>query len=208
MRTTMKIEARVAQGVAADGALDELRLTRQKGLATADAHGRYFDAVDRGNCFFACLTSPCTWGTALTATAVTYTLYNPSGSGKNLVLLETTATVITQTAAGSVVYAVNDIPGQVIPVTTTALTIRNCKLGGGASSVARAYSAATLPAAPIAVRNFFSVAATAATGLSPVILTDEVAGRIILPPNTAVTLQGITIAGTGFVSMLWEECTP
>lgn len=208
MRGTMKVEARVAQGVAADGALDELRLTRQKGLATADAHGRYFDAVDRGNCFFAQLTSACTWGTALTATAVTFTLYNPSGSGRNLVLLETTGTVISQSTAGSVVYAVNDIPGQAIPATTTALTIRNCKLGQGSSSVARAYSAATLPAAPIAVRNFFSVAATAATGLTPVMLTDEVAGRIILTPNTAVTVQGITIVGTGFLSMMWEECVP
>lgn len=204
----MLSEGRVGQTIVADGATREIRLGRYGGQAVFDSHGRYYDCVSRGNVFTSQVVAAMTWGTALTATAVTYTLHNPPNSGRNLVLLEATATIITNTTAGSVVYAVNDTPGQAIPATTTAATIRNCLLGAGNASIARVFSIATLPAAPVTVRSFFCVPATAVTALSPTMLIDDLAGKIILTPNTSITLQGITIVGTGFASMMWEEVIP
>ena len=44
-----------------------------------------------------------------------------------------------------------------------------------------------------------------ALGPETPVVADNVDGAIILGPNTAVTIQGITAVGTGIVSMVWEE---
>jgi hypothetical protein len=206
----MNVEGKAGQAIVQDGGDSDIRLTRYAGAATCDSNARYWDAVTRGNVFVAELQAAATFGTALTATAVTLTLFNPAGSGKNLVLIEGSASLVTITAAGQVVYAVNDTPGQAAPTVTTALANfpKNALIGGGSSSVASVFTAATLPAAPRAYRVLFSVAATAATGLSPVMLIDPIDGKLTLMPGMMVTLQGITIAGSGLLGLMWEEVLP
>ena len=190
-----------------DGSSRSFRGGRYGALAMMDCHGRYFDCVDRGNVFCCAMQASAALGTGLTATAVTFTLYNPAGSGKNLVILQTSLAAITVSTAGMVVYAVNDVPGQAAPATTTALTIRNAKLGAGGASVARVFSVATLPAAPVSVRILAGIVG-AATPLMVASIIDDVAGAIILTENTAVTIQGITSNINGAAGMFWEECSP
>ena len=164
------------------------------------AHARYHEAVSRGRVYCACSQAAVTWGTALTGTAVTYTLYNPVGSGVNLSLLQTSISQITGSTAGTLVYAANVNPNAAAPATNTSLTVRNAKLdmGGG---VAQVYSVTTLPAAPVAIRVLGYAITAAGVGS----FTDYVDGAIMVAPNTAITIQGITIVGTGLVSMAWEE---
>lgn len=202
----MHAEYRVGQGVASDGALDEGRLTRHKGIAVTDAHGRLYDAVQRGNCYVAAMQAAAALGTGLTATAVTLTLYNPSSSPVHLVLLQTTLIVPVATTAGFVTYGVNDDASAAIPTGLTPITTRNAKLGSNKSSIGKVYSAATLPATPVAVRHLAGIISTTPGGVHTIV--DNVDGGLQLMPNTAVTIQGVTTNATGAISVLWEEVTP
>jgi hypothetical protein len=183
--------------------MNRLRAGKTGELVVGDAHGRFFEAASRGKLYYACNQAAITFGTALTATAVTFTLYNPLGSLVNLVLLQTGVTVLTGTTAGSIVYAANVNPAAAIPATNTELTVRNAKLDG-AAGYAKAYSITTLPAAPVAIRTIGGLLGATAGGVMNSIV-DNVDGSIILAPNTCLTVQGITIVGTGLISMLWEE---
>lgn len=189
-----------------DGSSRSARGGRYGAQAVMQSHASNFDAVDRGNMFMCSMQAAAALGTGLTATAVTFTLHNPSGSGKNLVIVQTTLAVVVGTTAGFVVYAVNDTPAQAAPATTTALTIRNCNLGAGSASVARVFSVATLPAAPVATRVLAGIISTTPGGVHSIV--DMVNGGIILPENTSVTIQGITTNATGVISMMWEEVSP
>lgn len=164
------------------------------------AHAEHYEAAARGNVYCACNQAEVTWGTALTATAVTFTLWNPLGSPVDLVILTGGATMRTAGTAGHLVWAANTNPAAAIPATNTELTVRNAMVSGPAG-YGKAYSATTLPAAPVAIRTF--CAPTTAAGIQ--VLRDYVNGAIILTPNTAVTIQGITVVGTGLVDMFWEE---
>ncbi len=165
----------------------------------AAAHEEY---VGRGECYAASNQAEITFGTALTETAVTFTLYNPVGSPVDLVLLHIGITVRTSSTAGHLVLAANTNAFAAIPATNTELIVRNMKLDG-AAGYAKVFSVTTLPAAPVAIRalGFGCVTALANCGK----IEDKVNGAVVLGPNTAVTVQGITIAGTGIISMMWKE---
>lgn len=201
----MVLDGEVGQGVFQDGAREAFRLTRYGGLAVCDSNARYWDAVMRGNCFYAAQQAAAAFGTALTATAVTLTLYNPVGSQRNLVLIEATASVASVTVAGQVVYAINNSPGQAAPASVTKLAsgIQNCLIGAGNNSIAAVYSAATLPAAPLAARVFFSCSGTSSPTTETIM--DPIDGKLIITPGSMVTIQGITTNATGILSMMWEE---
>jgi len=161
---------------------------------------KYYELVSRGMCYMSSNQAEVTFGTALTATAVTHTIYNPQGSSVNVVLLQCATTIRTCSTPGHLVYAANVNNNAVAPATNTELIIRNAKLDLSAG-YAKAYSATTLPAAPVAVRSFG--ATITAAGVAPMI--DYIDGAIILGPNTAITVQGITVVGTGIISFFWAE---
>lgn len=194
---------------AADGNRLNVRLGKNGELIVGQGHARYHEAVSRGRCFHASMQAGASLGTALTATAVTLTLYNPVNSGVNLSLLRSSVAITTVPGgAGTAVYAyaVNVNPLAAVPATNTEAVVRNCLLGS-AAGVAKAYTATTLPAVPVIAR----VApggiywATAAAAAAPMAVSDDVDGAIVLAPNTAVTIQGIGVATSGIVSLMWEE---
>ncbi len=201
---TVLLETRIGPvGPMADGTtLGYPRAGRSGEVIVADGCAPYEEAASRGQIFCAANQANITFGTALTATAVTFTLYNPVGSLVDLVLLWVGVTVSAATTAGHLVLAANLTNSAAIPGTNTELTVRNAKLDG-AAGYAKVYSVTTLPAAPVAIRTvgFVPVTATATTGS----IFDNVNGAVVIGPNTAVTLQGITSAGTGIVSMFWKE---
>ncbi len=189
---------------AADGALvDRLIRTGRTGeIIIGYGVAEYEEAASRGELMCASGQAEVTFGTALTLTAVTFTLYNPVGSPVDLVLMNVGVTVRTATTAGHIVLAANVNNSAAIPSTNTALTVRNCRLDGS-SGYGVAYSITTLPAAPVIVRTIAYVQST--TPLNTGIISDDVKGAVILGPNTAVTVQGLTIVGTGIISMMWRE---
>ena len=204
----MLAETKVGPRVAADGAILETRSEKSGAIVTADAHGRYQEAVLRGNVFFACNQAGIATGAGLATAAKNMTLYNPLGSGKNLVLLEITAAITVAPAAypGSIMLAAN-LPTPTVPAapaTATAETVQNALLGS-ASGAAKVYNTCTLAAAPVAIRNFASAAwITTGTTTSMGVVKDEVAGAIILPPGCYVSIMA-TAAVTLQCSMTWEE---
>ncbi len=202
----MLAETKVGPRYAADGTTLELRSGRSGEGVVADAHGRYQEAASRGNVYFACNQAGIAIPVGLTTAAKNFTLYNPAGSGKNLVLLEITFAMTVQPSAspGAVMLVGNLTATQAAPATKTAETVRNALLGGPAG-VGLVYNTTTLAATPVALRNICSIAwvtATVPTTISAV--KDEVAGAIIIPPGIYVSVAA-TAACTAQFSMTWEE---
>jgi len=202
-------EVRTGLITSSDGAVNPGRSSKLGAMIAADGHGRYTEAVYRGNVYHASMQAGASLGTALTATAVTLTLYNPSGSQKLLSLLGASVGLTTAlAAAGTAVHvlAANVDPAAAIPTGLTAATVRNNLLGGGLGQ-GKAYTAATLPAAPVVVLTTQAYRIIGATPVSEYALNayTDVGGLIVLQPNTAVTLQGIGTATSGIVSFVWEE---
>ncbi len=192
------IEGAAGASFVADGAT-ALRERRDKTNASvvAAAHAQYHEAASRNRVYAACNQTVITFGTALTATGVTFHLCNPIGSTVDLVVLQTTLTVLTGGTGGHVVYGYN--PPSLTAVTAgTALDVFN---RAGGSGIGQAKSATTLPAAPKAIRTLAGV--ITAAGVNNV--TDYVDGAIIVAPGAQLSIQGITVVGTGLVSMCWEE---
>lgn len=211
----MLSELRAGPIQALDGSVNPARAAKTGEITVSDAHGRYHEAVSRGRCFHASMQAGASLGTALTGTAVTLTLYNPTSSGILVSLLETTVAITTDLAAAAATtavfaLAVNVNPIAAAPATNTAATIRNCLLGGAAGQ-ALAYTATTLPAAPVVARvigmSSMTQASAAGVAKSVGMIVDCTDGKLILAPNTAVTLQSIGTAISGIVSMMWEEVT-
>ena len=199
---TVQLETKVGpQTPQADGVvLQYPRGCKTGELGTSQCHAPHYEAASRGKLFMASNQSVVTFGTALTATGVTFHLYNPVGSPVNLVVLQTQITVLTAGTGGHIVYAANVNPLAAAPATNTELVVRNAKLDL-APGFGKAYSVTTLPAAPVAVRPFIGAITAAGIGA----FVDYVDGAIILGPNTCLSIQGITIVGTGLIGMLWEE---
>jgi hypothetical protein len=206
----MIIEGVVGAQIKADGSVTQPRLGRLAEVLTGDSLGKYYELCRRGQIFMASMQAGASLGTALTATAVTVTLYNPLGSGINVALLQcavalTVPPTVTVATANLYVYAGNVNTAAAIPSTVTALTIQSGLLGGGVGQ-AKAYSAATLPATPVVVRIFpFGQSNQTAVGDGPTAAVDYVDGALCLQQNTAVTLQSIGAANSGIVSMTWAE---
>jgi len=194
---------------AADGSPVPVRLGRNGELIIGNGHGKYHEQVARGKCYHAAMQAGASLGTALTATAVTLTLYNPANSGVLLSLIHANVAITTVPGgAGTAIYAlaINANPLAAAPTAATPAVVRNCLLGS-AAGVGLAYTAATLPAAPVIARVIPGGIywATAAAAAAPMVAEDWVDGSIVLAPNTAVTIQGIGVASSGIASMMWEE---
>ncbi len=138
----------------------------------------------------------------MTATAVTFSLSNSLGSPVDLVLLHIGITISACSTAGHLVLAANVNTAAAAVTHGTPLIVRNAKLDGSAG-YGLADGAATLPAAPVAIRALGFVQVTANT--TTTCIHDYVNGAVVLGPNTAVTVQGITSVGTGIISMCWRE---
>lgn len=171
-------------------------------LAVALAGGKYKDTVLQGNSYHAANQTATTIGTALTATAVTCSLYNPTGSGKNLVIMwwSFAMTSVTVTA-GAIVLATNNSNVAAIPATNTALTNYNNLNGQSGAGSGVAYGATTLPTTPIAGLSLAGVQ----TGVGFPVIGGDIDGLLIVTPNTAVTIQGVTVSALGLSSVYWDE---
>lgn len=173
---------------------------------------RYHELVARGNVYGGMTAvggvAP---GTAI-GTAPPQTLFNPPNSGKKLVVLKVSLGYLTGTlGAGTILYVANINPVAAV-VTGTAIVVVNLLLGKARSdggNVGQLFTTSTLPATPTLLRPAFNLDASLASSvIGREKLVDEVDGEFQLLPNTALSLQGVAVAGAApliLLGMVWAE---
>lgn len=203
----MILEAQVGPGNAADGAKIPARLGKDGAVMVQSAHGALQEAAIRGALFHAMTAATgVAPGTAI-GTAAAFALANPEGSGKLLVVHELLLGYISGTLGAGVVVACGGTKS-FTAVTGTAIAPQGGKIGA-APGVGKAFTTATLPAAPAGIRPVFNLGAFVATEASvPGMLAAKIDGAIVVPPGCSLSLQGVAAAGTTPLVVLgavWEE---
>lgn len=156
------------------------------------------------NIFVASTQASVATSTALSTTQTGFTLTNPFGSGKTLVLLQVRGALTTAPAAvATVVLAANVNPVAAAVTQTTPLTVRKANLGVSATAVGLAASAVTLPAAPVVVRGLGGPVATGSVSQPQIV--DDIEGALCVAPGCAVSINSLTTAISGIWSVIWEE---
>lgn len=201
----MLAETRTGPASASNGSVNAARADRTGALVTTEGHGKYQEAVLQGNVYI---------GSDLAGTAVTtvaglslnnpaLTLYNPVGSGKNLVLLEDGIVVTAAPAAATAFFLAYNINTSTVPITTTLANVVNAYLTGIiATPAGQCYRAAQLPGNPIAFRYLGMI--TGASALTPAVLMDNVDGKVIIPPGGMISVQ-TSAAASVLAHFEWEE---
>lgn len=142
--------------------------------------------------------------TALSTTQTGFTLSNPFGSGKTLVLLKFFGALTTAPAGiATVVLAANVNPVAAAVTQTTPLVVRKANLGVSGAAVGLAASAVTLPAAPVVVAGLGGPVATGSVSQPQIVSNFE--GSICVAPGCAVSVNSLTTAISGIWTMIWEE---
>ncbi len=204
----VQIDGRVGPAAAADSTYNNLRLDKSGALGVTDAHGRYTEAVYRGNVFTAANQSGVATQAGLSATTPVLTLFNPAGSGKLGVLLYAGVGFPIAFAAAANVFLAANVNPLAAAVTGTAFTARNALLGGSAASVLQVFTAATLPAAPVAI-CLLGEALTGASTTVPYLLPlgRWFDGSIIIGQGCAISIQTSAASGASgaLCEYAWEE---
>ena len=200
-----------------DGASGYIRQHRGGELSVADAHGRYQEAVYRGNVFAnsPAATSP----SSLNSTVIGNIIYNPIASGKILVMLVVGVVIGgTPPAIGSIYnyrIEVGTGPALAAPTGATTIPIFNSLIGYQGKSVGIAYSTATFAQAPIAAMPlqtiFMTATNTAGTTAAAIAygqqgIVFDLGGAFQLYPGSFITIgQGASAAIAATVGWIWEE---
>lgn len=207
----MIVEGRVGPSTQSDGSLNPIRLGKTGEQIVQQAHTGLYEAVSRGNVYVACSQTGQTTAAGLSATPGTLALYNPAGSGVNLILLRAGAVFSVAFAAAAVIWLGLNTNNAAAAVTGTTATTRNLLLGPAAinqSGKALAFTAPTLPAVPVA-GALLGVGLTGAITTAPTgqVLDRYFEGGIIIPPGCAVSFQTSTASGASafFGELVWEE---
>lgn len=200
------IQGQAGPQIASDGSNPNIRQSKDASLVTQDAHGRYQEAVYRGNVFFANATTAQALTTLATTSQTGLVLMNPPGSGKNAVLLqvEWAPTVVPGTAPSTVILAVQTYSASITKPTQG--NVLNAFVGGPLTTVCYATTSGQLQSTPLAAKMVAAYQITTATQagyLTPV--EYDIGGGIILQPGTAVCLTAVANVATGLASFLWEE---
>jgi len=153
---------------------------------------RYYEQTVRGNVFgvvFAAAATAAPSATALPA----FALWNPAGSGKNLVMLAIKAYLSTF-AVGTTATAVGLVPVlNQQPTSVGAGNTPRCSLiGAPSTSVAATYVSGTIVGANTTSSRIISAQyLDLAAGDVDDIPTDKIEGSVIVAPNNGITLCGI-----------------
>lgn len=204
-------------GGTADGTTTSLNFGRSNDVLCSELHGKYYQQTYRGNMFYG---STVTAGVVIPIASTltpTYSVWNPAGSGKNMVpvvaLIGWTATTA---ALGELVWQATTNAGSSISTTAPLVafgtgTPVNALLGAGKTSVVRLGSGGTTTL--VAASTFYRAtgmsitATTAATSVAPGwVWRDDFDGSSIVPPGNAIHLMGTTaIAVSLTVTLVWYE---
>lgn len=189
---------------ATDGSLLSSRFDRSRALVTQDAHGRYAEAVRRGNVFVAHNVAAQAVSVALATTYTGLVLANPLGSAKNLEVLAAGFALSVAPAAIASLHLIGGNSVSTDVVHTTPVTPTNALLGSVAAPVGKVDSSATIPTPKylVPLNSGFTAAALPS---SPNVWV-PIEGLIVVGPGGFVALGALT-AVTGFGALAWEEVT-
>ncbi len=203
----------------ADGSTPPQLGGRQGDGIVSRLHGKYYTQNQRGNVFYG---GTDVSGLAFTifsnATSVALLLWNPSGSGKNLVPIRVNVCPLTQgaTAASGWGYAWINNAGSSLAtaavvsafsLVTATRGSASCGPAGQGQSVARVGSGATFTTALLWGRAAsFGTSTGAVTTQLSVTLTEDFDGMTIIPPGTVFAVTSSILSGiTALASIVWEE---
>mgnify|MGYP001558850873 FL=1 len=145
---------------------------------------------------------------AVTAAMTGVILYNPTGSNKVLWIVDAGWAWTTAPAAVHNIGLAIMPPNITVPTSLTAIgsgVLLANGSGNAGSAVARAYDAATLPAAPVIQRISFGAAYGSGVGESPHALIDYVDGALGVQPGGALCFAAVTTNAVGLGSVSWIE---
>jgi len=202
----MKAEGRVGAISGNSGSVNPLRTDARGQLAVA-LSGDYKDATLAGNQYFAyCGVQDVALYTA--TSAIGMIVYNPTGSGVNLVWNKWNVMVsITSAAMTGMVLAIS--AQAATPGTTTAATLTGKSLLTGSTGLstgsAIAYSVATITTAPVVFCPLFQDAVAAAS-LGGFVTNGDLQGAFASAPGTVTVMGAFAAAGVDVdMTLCWEE---
>lgn len=178
-------------------------LDAQGAQDTTARHGKYFTAALAGAAGMAANQAAITSSVALATTNVGFTLSNPAGSGKNLVIQKVGFALPVAAAAGQSIGLFGGFSAGGITGHTTPITIQSGVVGASvAALVAKADAACTLVGTP-AWLKWLASNLTTTDGVSEY----DIDGEIIIPPGGYVGIGTLIASGaSGFLgAMSWEE---
>lgn len=193
-----------AQVPVAAGGEGPVRMDANLGFMVSQALPRYADLVLRGVVFFAA-NSAIQALSVNSATATGFILTNPSGSGRNLIIIQANI-ALASAAAGiaNLVWTGNILTTAAgLTTHTTPLVVKNALISGGATGVGLADSAATVPT-PAIIRPIGG-GPVAASSVGGVFIQDQVEGMLVLPPGCVISLQSLTTAVSVVAGVVWAE---
>jgi hypothetical protein len=196
----------VGPQVLADGASPLPRGGRTGEVSVADAHGRYNEAVKRGNVYIAHNVAAQAVSVALATTYTGLCLSNPLGSGKDLILLAAQFAITVAEVAIASQHLIGGYSATTSVTHTTPLAapgIQNAYLGGGNAPVGKVDSSATIPTPGylLPLRSGFTAGALGGPAMGQIV---DLGGLIIVPPGGFIAIGALT-AITGFGALVWEE---
>ncbi len=197
----VEIIGQVGEQTLSNGSKSIIRLDNSGAVVTASP--AEIDALD-GNTYIGANLggTPVTTQAGLSATTPALTLYNPVGSGVNLVLTHVRVMFTASPAAACGIMLAYNEPNATAPATTTLATVTNAKLHGTASPLGQCYRISTLAAAPL---MFLALGGTTgASGIGGFQLQQHLEGEVIITPGVAVSIQS-TSAGAVLCSFTWKE---
>ena len=212
----MQIEGRVGPQAVTDGAQQPPRLGHSTELVTQDCHGRYHEAVYRGNVF---TTSTTAAGIALVAANASplalntgipvLGLYNPPASGKNLSILKCKLATVSGTPGGGFVWNVNANQASNALVSTFTATQLNNMTFAAIGSVAKNLVNTAMTASTVICTMLRPIGGPAAiaAGAGIYSLEEETAGEILVVPGNFLGIACVAVGTTHVVSasITWEE---
>ena len=192
---------------AADGSNPTMRGSRDGCGVIQHGHAKFQEAVYRGNCYAVADQTAKTMPAGLSTAPTTVTLFNPKGNNKLAVIwFGGVVTLVATTAAAAIWVAANNNIAAAA-VTGTAGVPANCLIGNGNTPSILTFTAATLPAAPVAIDvlgAFLTGAITVDTQVAA--LGKWYDGALIIAPGGALSFQASTASAAGaFGSWIWEE---
>jgi hypothetical protein len=203
------------QAATPDGTPSSFNAGRANELLIAELHGKFFTQAYRGNVYYSSTASGGVVIPISNTTTPTYSLWNPSGSGKLLVPVTLYIGWTATTAAlSSIVWTATTNAGSGLSSLSgfTAFgssTTVNGNLGGGNTSVMRVASGGTttLVAAATVYRNTgLTIGPSASTVAPGWVWRDDYEGSLIVPPGTAIHLMATTaIAIVAEITTVWAE---
>ena len=192
----MNVKGIVGPSPATDGSPVELRFSNARELIVAQAHGKYAEAVKRGNVYVGgTAASGVAPGTAIGTTAG-FSLHNPLGSKVGLSVLRATMGYVSGTMGAGVIHWLANVNTQLALPTGTAITLYNAAIGARSAPTGLAFTTATI-ATPLVLRPFASIGASlATTAVQPWQIVEDVDGEFLVLPGGTLSLHATAAAGT------------